>query len=147
MNLQNGQLAPEFELPDQDGKIHQLSDYKGKWLLLYFYPQDDTSGCTKEACSMRDNLPNFGKINAEVLGVSADSVESHKNFEKKYQLTFTLLSDTKKIAINKYGVWENGIKRTSFLINPAGEIAKIYEQVNPEIHAAQVLADLAELTK
>ena len=147
MNLQTGQQAPNFELPDQDNKTHALADFKGKWVLLYFYPADDTAGCTKEACSLRDNLPDFGKLNAEVLGVSPDSVQSHKSFAEKYGLPFTLLSDTGKEAINKYGVWEDRVKRTSFLINPAGEIAKIYEQVNPEIHAAQVLADLTELTK
>src|SRR3989344_4135548 len=91
-----GKIAPDFTLPDQDGKTHSLSDYRGKWVLLYFYPKDDTPGCTKEACSIRDYFPDFRKLKIEVLGVSVDSVASHKKFAKKYSLPFTLLANTEK---------------------------------------------------
>jgi peroxiredoxin Q/BCP len=149
-----GQLAIDFELPDQNGKTHKLSDYKGKWILLYFYPKDDTPGCTKEACAIRDYFPNFKKLKAAVLGISVDSVESHKKFAEKYRLPFTLLSDTKKEVVKKYGVWGKktfmgkafmGTKRTSFLISPEFKIVKVYENVKPEIHAEEVLNDLNSL--
>jgi peroxiredoxin Q/BCP len=142
--------APDFNLPDQDGKLHKLSDYKGKWILLYFYPKDNTPGCTKEACGIRDEFKNFKNLNIVVLGVSADSSESHKKFAQKYKLPFTLLSDESKKVLKKYGVWGKkkfmgkeyeGILRTSFLINPDGKIVKIYEQVKPDIHAKEVLKD------
>jgi len=142
--------APDFNLPDQEGKLHKLSDYKGKWVLLYFYPKDDTPGCTKEACGIRDEFKNFKNLNIVVLGVSADSSESHKKFAQKYKLPFTLLSDESKKVLKKYGVWGKkkfmgkeyeGILRTSFLINPDGKIVKIYEQVKPDIHAKEVLKD------
>ncbi|OGI60718.1 hypothetical protein A2641_01865 [Candidatus Nomurabacteria bacterium RIFCSPHIGHO2_01_FULL_37_25] len=151
-----GDMAPVFSLPDQNGKTHNLSDYKGKWVLLYFYPKDDTPGCTKEACGVRDAFPKFKKMNAVVFGVSADLVVKHKKFTEKYTLPFILLSDENKDIIKKYGVWAKkkfmgreymGILRTSFLINPKGEIAKIYEQVKPEKHAEEVLKDLQTLQK
>ncbi len=151
MMLTEKQQAPAFSLPDQDGVTHSLSDYAGKWVLLYFYPKDDTPGCTKEACMLRDVWPNFGNLNATVFGVSADSVKSHKKFAQKYGLPFTLLSDEGKEMLKAYGVWGvkkmmgreyEGISRTSFLIAPGGTIAKIYENVKPEIHANQVLEDL-----
>lgn len=143
--------APVFALPDQDGKIHKLSDYLGKWVLLYFYPKDDTSGCTKEACMIRDELPNFKKLKCKVLGVSVDSIASHKKFAEKYGLPFTLLADENKKVVAKYGVWQEksmygrkymGTVRSSFLIDPSGKVAKIYEKVNPETHAEEVLQDL-----
>ena len=149
MNLGIGQLAPEFELPDQNGEVHHLKDYRDKWVLLYFYPKDDTPGCTKEACSIRDNFPNFQELKLKVLGVSVDSVESHKKFAEKYNLPFTLLADEKKETVNKYGVWGwskfmgheyEGTLRTSFLIDPDGKIARIYEDVKPETHAEEILA-------
>ena len=121
--------------------MHSLSDYQGMWVLLYFYPKDDTPGCTKEACAIRDVFPNFGKLNAEVLGVSGDSVASHKKFADKYGLPFTLLADEKKEAIGLYGI----AARTSFLIDPDGKIAKVYENVKPEKHAEEVLKDIAEI--
>ena len=151
MKLKLNQKAPDFKLPDQNGKEHKLSDYVGKWVLLYFYPKDDTPGCTKEACGIRDNFPAFQKMKAAVLGMSADSSVSHTKFADKYKLPFTLLSDEKKEVLGKYGVWAEkkfmgraymGILRTSFLIDPAGKIAKIYENVKPEIHAEEVLRDL-----
>ncbi len=150
MNITIGQQAPDFELPDQNGNKHKLSDYKGGWVLLYFYPQDDTSGCTIEACAMRDNLPKFGNINAKVLGISTDTVASHKQFEEKYKLTFTLLADEQKQVLETYGVGSGffgGAKRVSFLINPQGQIAKIYSDVKPEIHSEEVLKDLELLNK
>ena len=150
------QKAPEFKLSDQNGKIHKLSDYKGRWVLIYFYPKDDTTGCTKEACMIRDNYPDFKKLKLTVLGISVDSVKSHDKFAKKYDLPFTLLSDEKKIVVKKYGVWAKkkfasqeymGTLRTSFLIDPKGLIAKIYEKVKPELHAEEVLSDLKTLMK
>jgi peroxiredoxin Q/BCP len=148
-----GTLAPEFMLPDQDGKAHRLADFRGQWVLLYFYPKDDTPGCTTEACSIRDAWPAFGKIRAHVLGVSANTVASHKKFATKYKLPFTLLADEDKLVVKAYGVWAKkkfmgreymGILRTSFLIDPEGKIAKVYEGVKPAEHVAEVLADLKE---
>ena len=151
MRLTIGQLAPDFTLPDQAGKNHKLSDYKDGWVLVYFYPKDDTPGCTKEACAIRDDIPRFDKLKAKVLGISVDSVKSHKKFAEKYNLPFTLLADDKKDVVKKYGVWQKkkfmgkeymGTVRMSFLINPAGKIAKIYENVKPETHAEEVLNDV-----
>jgi peroxiredoxin Q/BCP len=142
--------APDFKLKDQDGKLHKLSDYKGRWVMLYFYPKDNTPGCTKEACGIRDEFKNFKNLNMVVLGVSADSPESHKKFIQKYKLPFTLLSDESKKVLKQYGVWGKkkfmgkeyeGILRTSFLINPNGKIVKIYKEVKPETHAKEVLKD------
>ena len=149
--IKEGQLAIDFTLPDQNGKLHKLSDYKGKWILLYFYPKDDTPGCTKEARVIRDAFPNFKKLKTVVFGISVDSIESHKKFAQKYNLPFVLLSDEKKEVVKKYGVWGKktfmgrsytGTKRISFLINPEFKIVKIYENVKPEIHADEVLNDL-----
>jgi peroxiredoxin Q/BCP len=146
-----GQRAPEFSLLDQDGVVHALSEFKGKWVLLYFYPKDNTPGCTIEACTIRDQFKDFQKIDAVVLGVSTDSVKSHKKFADGFNLPFTLLADEHKEVVGKYGVFGEkkmmgrtymGTRRTSFLIEPSGKIAKVYEKVKPEMHAAQVLADL-----
>jgi peroxiredoxin Q/BCP len=156
MKLAIGDKAPAFALPDQDDKTHSLGDYKGQWVLLYFYPKDDTPGCTKEACSLRDYHGDFKKIKAIVLGVSKDSPRSHKKFIQKYNLPFMLLSDEQKIVHKAYGTWAKkkflgkkymGTLRTSFLVDPAGKIAKIYEKVKPPIHAGEVLRDLRELAK
>ncbi len=145
------QKAPAFTLLDQDGAMHSLKDYAGQWVLIYFYPKDDTPGCTKEACALRDEFPTFGKLKAKIFGVSADTVASHKKFATKYKLPFTLLADPEKTMIESYGVWQKkkfmgreymGIARSSFLINPEGKIEKIYEKVNPLSHADEVLADL-----
>jgi len=142
-----GTKAPEFEAPDQTGKIHKLSYHLGKWVLLYFYPKDFTSGCTTEACGIRDNYEGFKKIDAAVFGVSADSVESHAGFSKEHSLPFPILSDPEKKIVSAYGA--NGImtKRISYLIDPEGKIIKAYDNVDPAKHAAEVLTDLAELKK
>lgn len=151
---QKGTKAPDFTLPDQNGDERSLSDYAGHWVLLYFYPKDDTPGCTKEACTINDNLSSFDNIGAEVLGVSVDSEKSHKKFADKYGLNFTLLSDENMKVVKKYGVWGNkkmmgkeyeGTVRMSFLIDPDGKIAKVYEKVKPETHAGEVLKDLKAL--
>lgn len=151
-----GQQAPDFTLPDQDGVEHTLSSYKGKWVLLYFYPKDNTPGCTIEACTIRDQFKDFKKIDAVVLGVSTDSVKSHKKFADGFNLPFTLLADENKEVVGKYGVFGEkkmmgrtymGVRRSSFLISPAGKVAKVYEKVKPEKHADEVLADLAQLSK
>ena len=146
--------APDFTLPDQDGKPHSLADYRGKWVLLYFYPKDDTPGCTIEACTIRDQFKDFTTIGAVVLGISTDSVASHKKFASAYELPFTLLADEQKEVVGKYGVFGEkkfmgrtymGTSRVSFLIDPAGKIAKVYAKVKPEVHAAEVIADLKAL--
>lgn len=156
MTLHIGDTAPDFTLCDQNGAQHALSDYKRAWVLLYFYPKDDTPGCTKEACMIRDNYDNFKKIKAVVLGISIDSVKSHKKFEEKYELPFTLLADEGKKVVTAYGVWGKkkfmgreymGVTRMSFLIDPTGMIAKIYETVKPAEHAEEVLRDLTFLKK
>ena len=150
--LKIGSKAPKIILPDQFGHEQKLSDYAGQWVLLYFYPKDDTPGCTVEACSIRDNWGDFKKAGLTVLGVSVDPVKSHKKFVDKYDLPFTLLSDESKQTVKDYEVWGEkkfmgktymGIKRWSFLINPEGKIAKIYEDVKPSEHVAEVLSDLA----
>ncbi len=149
-----GSVAPDFTLEDQDGNAHSLSQYKGKYVLVYFYPKDDTPGCTKEACSLGEYMPDFSKSDAVILGISPDTVKSHKKFAEKYGLKFTLLADPDKKAIQAYDVWGlkkfmgreyEGVFRTSFLIAPDGTIAKVYESVKPEVHAAEVLADLQAL--
>jgi peroxiredoxin Q/BCP len=149
--VNEGLLAPEFELYDQAGVSQRLSDFRGKWVLLYFYPKDDTPGCTKEACAIRDMLPDFSTLKAVVFGISADSVESHKKFAEKHTLNFSILADPDRVVINAYGVWGKkqsfgreveGILRTSFLVNPEGIIKKVYKNVKPEEHAQQVITDL-----
>src|SRR3990172_8605750 len=130
MTLSESDTAPDFELPDQDGNKHRLSDYRGRWVLLYFYPRDNTPGCTKEACGIRDAWTDFEAKNVVVLGVSTDSVSSHKKFETKHSLPFTLLADEGKEVVKAYGVWAPkrllgreflGTRRTSFLIAPTGK--------------------------
>lgn len=150
MNLAIGDKAPNFELPDQHGLNQKLTSFLGKKVLIYFYPRDFTPGCTKEACSIRDAFSNFKKLNTEVLGISKDTVESHKKFADKYDLPFTLLADPDKKILEKYGVWQEkkflgksymGIARTSFLIDEKGRIIKIYKKVNPLFHVQEVLND------
>lgn len=150
-----GQQAPDFKLPDQNGKVHELKDYSGKWLLLYFYPRDNTPGCTTEACELRDNFSSLSKHNAQVLGISGDSIKSHASFAEKFKLPFPLLADENKELIKAYGVLVEksmfgkkylGIARSSFLIDPQGKIVKIYDKVKPNSHARDVLKDLLELS-
>lgn len=146
--IQAGTIAPNFGLLDQHGKMHALADYRGRPVLLYFYPEDDTSGCTKEACAIRDVYQDFEKGSVKVLGVSADSVASHKKFAEKYSLPFTLLADPKGEVIRAYEAMnEDGqrAKRVSYLINGAGTIAKVYPKVDPTSHGAQILKDIRGL--
>ena len=151
-----GSQAPTFTLNDQTGAPHTLTDYTGQWVLLYFYPKDNTPGCTVEALTFESKLSEFKKRNCVILGISVDSEASHKKFCEKQNLTFTLLSDIDKKVVNDYGVWAEkkfmgktymGILRNSFLIDPAGKIAKVYEGVKPPTHATEVLADLDTLAK
>lgn len=154
MPLSVGSPAPAFSLSDQNGTIHSLSDYTGRWLVLYFYPKDDTPGCTTEACGFRDRMTDFTNANVAVLGVSADTEQSHGAFAEKFHLSFPLLADTERKTVADYGVWVEknlygkksmGIARTTFVIDPQGNIAKTYEKVQPENHEALVLADLGKL--
>ncbi len=146
-----GTLAPAFKLQDQAGKWHSLSDYKGHWVALYFYPKDDTPGCTTQACSFRDNVFAFKKENAVILGISVDDVASHKAFAEKHGLPFTLLADPDKAVTKEYGVLKTymGVmemaRRDTFLIDPDGKVAKHYESVEPEGHSQVVLDDIKAL--
>ena len=145
-----GTAAPDFRLQDQKGDWHELSQYQGQWVALYFYPKNDTPGCTTEACNFRDNIFAFRERDAVILGVSLDDVDSHKEFAEKYSLPFSLLSDAEGEVAERYGVLRNlGImkmaKRQSFLIGPDGVIAKHYEDVDPDTHSQEVLADLVSL--
>lgn len=147
-----GDVAPDFELRDQNGDLHSIEDYRGNWIVLYFYPKDDTPGCTIEACEFRDNVFAFRNANCQILGVSLDDVESHKEFADKYSLPFPLLADTEGIAASTYGVKSRFLgmtiaKRQTFLIDPNGNIAKHYADVDPDTHSKQILADLAILQK
>ena len=147
--------APDFSLQDQDGTVRTLADYAGTWLVLYFYPKDDTSGCTAEACNFRDErdaIAEFG--NAVVVGVSKDTVRSHKKFIEKYDLNFALLSDPEHTTIEAYDSWKPkkfmgreylGTERNTFIISPDGKIAKEYRGVDPKKHAAEIIADLKTL--
>ena len=148
IKLKEGGKAPDFELSGQDGRKVRLSDFKGKKVVLYFYPKDDTSGCTKEACNFRDNFDALKKLNAEILGVSNDDGASHKKFAEKYNLPFRLLADVDKSASKAYGVYElknfmgksyYGIVRSTFLIDEKGMIKKIFYKVNPEKHIDEIM--------
>ena len=149
--LTEGKKAPSFKLKDQDGKLISLESLKGSNVVLYFYPKDDTPGCTIEACNFRDEFPKFKKIDAVILGVSPDSVESHKKFAAKFKLPFSLLSDEKKEVCEKYGVWQEksmygkkymGVVRTTFVIDGTGKIKKIFPKVKIEGHNEEVMAVL-----
>jgi len=154
MTLSVGDAAPDFTLPDQNGEEHRLSDYRGKPVVLYFYPKDDTSGCTKEACGFRDDYSAYKEAGVIILGVSPDSPKSHTNFITKYDLPFTLLADTEREVLNLYGAWGlkkmygreyEGVLRTTYLIDADGKIAKVYEKVKPAAHSAEILADMEQL--
>ena len=150
-----GSKAPSFTLPDQNGKDVSLSDFKGKTVVLYFYPKDDTPGCTIEACAFRDDNSKLRAAGAEILGVSVDNEISHQKFIKKCSLNFPLLSDTKKEVVKKYGIWGDksfmgrifkGVRRTTFLISPDGKIAYVWENVKPAGHAKEVLEKIKEFS-
>ena len=154
MKLQSGDPAPDFTLPDQDGKLHSLAANRGRWTVVYFYPKDDTPGCTIEACGFRDAWAKYKREKIQVWGISADSVAKHAKFIAKFELPFTLLADEDKEVVKKYGVWGKkkfmgrefmGINRVTFLIDPKGQIAKVYEKVKPEDHAEEILADRKKL--
>ncbi len=147
-----GAGAPDFSVSDQTGTVHTLTQYKGKWILLYFYPKDDTPGCTAEACGLRDHFIDLQVKGCVVFGVSADSVESHGQFAAKHQLPFPLLADQSRSIIEAYGATKpkltpasSGIARVSYLIDPEGSIRKVYDAVVPETHAKEVSADLGRL--
>jgi peroxiredoxin Q/BCP len=148
-----GQVAPDVALPDESGRIHRLADQRGRWTILYFYPKDDTPGCTTEACQFRDLDTAYAATDADVWGVSKDSAASHRRFREKFNLPFTLLSDPGREVIEAYGAWREksmlgktymGIARSTFLIDPDGRIARAWPQVKADGHAAEVLAALRE---
>ena len=152
--VEEGKKAPVITLNDQDGKKVSLNDFKGKNIILYFYPKDNTSGCTLEACNFRDDFPKFGNMKAVILGVSPDSVESHKKFAEKYNLPFRLLSDEKKSVLNKYGVWKEksmygikymGVERSTIVIDKTSKIRKIFRKVKVADHNKEVMEVLKEL--
>ena len=154
--LKVGTKAPSFTLPDQNGNMHTLEDYRGKKVILYFYPKDNTPGCTKQACGFAELYPQFQEKGAVVLGVSKDTVASHKKFEEKYGLPFTLLSDTEKEVIQAYDVWKEkkmygkvsmGVVRSTYLIDENGMIEKVFPKVKPDTHAAEILSWLDEQNK
>jgi len=156
MKLKIGDKAPDFKLKNQNGKTVSLLNYKGRWVLLYFYPKDFTGGCTKEACTLRDNFSDFKNLKVKVVGVSVDSTESHKKFKKEYNLPFDLLSDEEKEAVKLYNAWGKknfmgreyyGTLRISFLIDPKGIIKNVYKSVKPAFHSKEVLRDLAKILK
>lgn len=148
MYLSVGDKAPDFNLPDEDGNSHTLQEYAGRHVLLYFYPKDDTPGCTTEACSFRDDYSSYENANVVILGVSPDSPASHKKFKEKYQLPFSLLADEKHEVCELYKVWGlkknfgkeyDGVHRTTYLIDPKGIIQKVFQKVSPATHSAEVL--------
>ncbi len=154
MSLQTGIQAPEFSLPDERGEIHNLSQYIGRWVVVYFYPKDDTPGCTTEACSFRDMNDAYKEQGIVVLGISKDTPAAHGKFIEKYRLPFTLLSDAEKKIIKQYEAWGmkkrfgkeyEGVLRTTYVIDPEGLIKKVYEQVKPEDHAQQIITDIQTL--
>lgn len=146
-----GQLAPDFELPDQEGQLHSLEDYRDSWVVLYFYPKDGTPGCTTEACEFRDNIFAYRKLDAQIIGVSLDDVESHSKFAENHNLPFPLLADTEGAVAEAYGVKTRKFgfsmaNRETFIIDPDGNIAKHYADVDPGSHSAEVLGDLEALS-
>ena len=150
--LEVGTQAPDFTLPDQNGNRHSLSDYRGKEVILYFYPKDNTPGCTKQACGFAERYPQFIEKGAVVLGISKDSVASHKKFEEKYGLPFTILSDPELVAIQAYDVWQEkknygktymGVVRTTYLIDEEGKIAKVFDKVKAADNPEQMLGELS----
>jgi peroxiredoxin Q/BCP len=147
-----GDAAPDFNLPDQHGAHHTLAQYRGKYLVLYFYPKDDTPGCTQEACSFRDDLDKLSRMGAQVVGISVDDAESHAEFAKKYHLPFTLLADKGGTVAKSYGTLLNlrlvkFAHRYTFLINPGGKISRVYLNVDTSRHSDEIIRDLKQLTQ
>jgi peroxiredoxin Q/BCP len=147
-----GEPAPAFELPDQDGRTRSLAEFRGKWVALYFYPKDDTPGCTRQACAFRDDRQQLAALGAEVVGVSVDDVESHLDFAKEYSLPFPLLADAGGAVAARYGsIRDLGLikfaRRNTFLIDPQGRVAKVYLSANPSGNAQEVLDDLKRLQR
>jgi len=146
-----GTPAPAFRLPDQNGQPVSLADQRGKWVVLYFYPKDNTPGCTTEACEFRDNVFAFRELNAVILGISVDDVASHKSFAAEHRLPFTILADSDKQVARQYGVLHRPLgimelaRRETFIVDPQGIIVKHYQSVDPDTHSKQVLADLKAL--
>lgn len=145
-----GETAPNFNLPDQNGKIYTLANFQGKWLVLYFYPKDDTPGCTEQACNFRDDLNQLTGLGAQVVGISVDDSKSHADFAKKYSLPFPLLADKNAEVTTRYGVLRNlGIfklaRRYTFLIDPQGKISKVYDKVETSRHSKEIIEDLNKL--
>lgn len=152
MTIDSGVPAPEFQLPDDAGNVRRLSDFRGKPVILYFYPKDDTPGCTKEACNFRDDYSSYEKAGVAVLGVSPDSIQDHVKFKAKYELPFPLLADEGHKVCDLYGVWGpkkfmgreyEGVLRTTFLIDGQGSIVRVFENVRPAEHSAEVLGVLS----
>ena len=146
-NLNEGVLAPNFNLQDQNGEWHSLEDYKGQYVVLFFYPKDGTPGCTTEACSFRDNIFEFNSLDAQILGVSLDDVDSHQEFSEKYSLPYPILADVNKNCADDYGVLGKFMmmtiaKRQSFIIGPQGKILKRYNKVDPDTHTSEVIEDI-----
>ena len=155
MPISAGGPAPEFTLPDETGRMHSLSDYRGKSVVLYFYPKDDTPGCTKEACGFRDDYSAFEEAGVVILGVSPDDSKSHAKFKAKYELPFTLLADPEHEVLESYGAWGlkksfgreyEGVLRTTFLIDGDGQILKVFKKVKPAEHSTEILSVLESMT-
>ena len=153
MVLEKGNKAPNFELEDSEGTVHKLSDYQGETIVVYFYPKDDTPGCTKEACSFRDSYKDFKDAGVTIIGISPDKVESHKKFKDKYALPFTLLADSDHEVCESYGVWGlkksfgreyEGVYRTTYIIDPEGQVQRVFENVKPSDHSQEVLSELGK---
>lgn len=143
--------APDFTLLDIGGKTHSLAEYAGRWIILYFYPKDDTPGCTAEACSLRDARDTLAAMGAEIIGISKDDASSHEKFKAKHSLNFTLLTDSKGGVIELFGAWgkkmygHKGILRKTFIIDPSGQVVKVYGRVTPMGHGQQVIDELKRL--
>lgn len=152
--IAEGLPAPDFSLPDQNGVMHALSQYKGSWVVVYFYPKDDTPGCTKEACGFRDSYSSFRDKKIVVLGISKDTVSSHDQFSHKYSLPFPILSNPEKTVIGMYGAWGKkkflgrefeGVLRITVLVRPDGTVGKIFRSVTPSTHAEEILREIADM--
>jgi peroxiredoxin Q/BCP len=152
--IEVGQMAPSFSLSDQDGEVRSLEGARGGWVVLFFYPKDDTPGCTKEACGFRDALPHFGQLGAHIWGISADDASAHQKFARKFELNYPLLVDPDKQALEAYGAWVEksmygkkymGVQRMTVLVDPEGKVARVWPKVSPEGHAEEVEAALRDL--